>query len=196
VTRVAVIIPTVAGRENLLPRCIKEHCPPWLESHDVTFSPRVIRDLPTCGEAWNIGVRSAFKSGADYVLLSADDLLPRSPWYVCDAIDAWELDDALPAARCYGLDGEPQNHDGAPGDTVAFSRVPFLPAELARDVFPIPPLHYYSDVWIGDVLRANGRTFKIAADFKFTHLWAQARRRPSDEHDRQLYDAEKTRILG
>lgn len=185
--RIGVVFPTVAGREDSLERAIRATCRPEAERlDDVQFGLRVYADLTSCGAAWNLGVQELLNAGAEYLLLSADDLEPRDPAWYRPALTAC-LRGTLPAARLYGADGTEQD-TGPPGSPAVFPRVPFLPATLAAEIFPIPPLHYYSDVWIGQVAERHGWGCEYVNGFEFTHHWAQPGRRTDPEPDRRLHE--------
>lgn len=159
-----IVLPTVAGREESLERCIEAYrrtSPPDTVIH-------VIRDEPTCGAAWNAGLE---KVRGEFVHFSADDLEPHAGWLA--AALAIVHSGALPAPRVLNADGSLQScgdvvelPDGAP---TTFSRIPFLPTAIARGIFPISPIHYYTDNIVSDRARALGLEPRVARGYLFTH---------------------------
>lgn len=176
------MIPTVDGRDEFLHRAVMAHLPPHFPHLPGLM---VERGWPTCGDGWNAGVAKALDAEADYVLLTADDLLPREDWW--EPALAATGQGYLPAARTYTEDGVEQNTEFGPA---VFPRVPFLPAQLAEALFPIPPLHYYSDVWIGEAAGLAGWECRYTDGFEFTHLWAQPGRHFDEHADKALFDEE------
>lgn len=68
---ISVVIPTVAGREHSLERCLAA----YRATADVELI--VLADRQTCGVAWQEGIEQAT---GDYLHLSADDLEPHPGW--------------------------------------------------------------------------------------------------------------------
>lgn len=193
--RLAIIIPTVAGRELYLDRCIQS----FKDTATAPQSIKVIRGHPACGEAWNDGWRRFARDTTfhylpkpTHYLFAADDLLATDGWF--DAALATLSNLTIPAAVTLGEDGESQNLDGPAGAEVPFSRVPLLSHAQAERIFPVPPLHYYSDVWIGDKARSLGYRFVMQYGFRFVHLWAHAGRHADDIEDEALYKREVEKL--
>lgn len=176
---IGVVIPTVPGRESFLARAVES-----------LVGPTVIRVIEnsgkTCGEGWNQGARDflQYMPGVDSVLFYADDLIAGPKW-----TEAAPSEDIVPGCFLYGADGEHQNvTDGRPGDSAQFPRVPWLTITQVQEIFPIPALHYYSDIWIGDELNSRGIKTVMHWSYSFIHLWAQPNRITDSEPDRLVYE--------
>jgi glycosyltransferase involved in cell wall biosynthesis len=165
--KLSVVIPTVASRALSFERTVDAYA---------KFSPEgveliVIRDKPTCGIAWNAGVLLAT---GDYIHLTADDIEPHEGWLEAGiaSLDRGEL----PAARVLHGDGSLQSCgdelDREDGFVTEISRIPFLTRELVDAIFPIPPIHYYTDNIISDRARALGWPTVVNRSYQFTHYLA------------------------
>lgn len=181
---IGVIIPTVPGRAREVEACLRSHEHPKAFLH-------VVFGQPTCGDAWRRGMAQLVELGVgdlEYVLFTADDLIAHHD-YLHHALAAVEAG-FLPAPMLYGEDGErQQGEDGPPGSEVSFSRVPFMPWDLAWEFMPeMPSLHYYSDCWVGDRCRERGWEIRVCEGYAFVHTWAQAGRIHTDMPDRALYE--------
>ena len=180
---IAVVIPTVAGREDVLAKCVASHAAGAGQLH-------VLKGFGSCGAAWNAGALLALQSPrVTHVLLTADDLIAKPGWERA-AVAATD-GGVLPAAilREHGTMNHWNAQDGEAGDLCAFPRVPFLPVGLLRRLLPIPSIHYYSDCWVGARAADLGWPTRVTADFEFVHLWAAAGRIHDSEPDRLAYDA-------
>jgi hypothetical protein len=190
--RIGVVIPTVPGRERELRRA--------LHSTENAFRPvgvdviaHIENGHATCGEAWQAGgvwFAEHFHD-VNYLLFSADDLIADERW-IGAALRRVQRAGELPAPQLFTGDGrrDPRTDDGPDGVLVHFPRVPFVPWALWEAMGPIPPLHYYSDCWIGDRAAEHGYTFRVTAGFAFTHLWSQAGRLGDERQviDRRIYE--------
>lgn len=163
--KLSVIIPTIAERAMSFERTMNSYarfCP----EEGVEFI--VIRDKPTCGIAWNEGVTMA---SGDYVHLTADDIEPHEGWI--EAGIASLARGELPAARILHGDGSLQScgdeHDREDGFVTEISRIPFLTRELVEQIFPIAPIHYYTDNIVSDRGRALGWPTVVNRSYLFTH---------------------------
>lgn len=165
---ISVVIPTIAGREHWLKRCLKA----YKDTSPADTEFIVIHDKPACGIAWNEGIEQA---QGDYIHLSADDLEPHSGWWqhavqICD-------EGNLPAPRLLNSDGtlqacgdnEVEKEDGV---VVGFTRVPFLSREQAETIYPVIETHYYTDVWVSEVGRCYGMEVILSRSYLFTHHFA------------------------
>jgi hypothetical protein len=168
----SVIVPTVDGREEMLESC--------LSSYERTLASEswevlVYRNKPTCGVAWNEGVKEAKGS---FIHLTADDIEAHDGWFEAglESLQRGEL----PAALILHSDGSLQScgdeHDRPNGFVTEIPRIPFLTAHLARLIFPISPLHYYSDNLVGDAARRLGWETVVNREYCFTHHLASAGR--------------------
>lgn len=161
--KVAVVIPTIKGREASLQRTIDG----YLRTMDAV-ELIVVRDKATCGIAWNQGVREA---EAEFIHLSADDIVPHEGWLEAAMISM--AAEQLPAGRILHGDGTLQSCgdelDRPDGFVTEIPRIPFLPAWLALKIFPIPPIHYYTDNIVGDRARGFGWPTIVNRGYLFTH---------------------------
>lgn len=183
-TRVAVVIPTVDGRGDTLAKAVASH------AHPKVGAVHVLQGYPTCGAAWNAGALLALADReVTHVLFSADDLVAAAGWLSAAVVATDFAPNYLPAPRLYNVDGSRWDSDGAPGAEVAFPRVPFLPRDLVMRLLPIPPLHYYSDCWVGARAHDFGWKVVVHAGFDFVHSWAPEGRIHDSEPDRRLFEA-------
>jgi len=166
---IAVIVPTVDGREAHLERCLAAY-ESSAEREGVAIHTVVLRNRPTCGVAWQEGAdhvvygkapddawgktARAMRGGLpDYLHFTADDLEPRPGWARA-AIDAcvagW-----LPAPLVYGPDGVSVQSAGGdgdghlwkvpppPGTASPWCAIPFMPTAAwigGADARPIAPM--------------------------------------------------------
>lgn len=184
----AVVIPTVDGREAHLERCVNaytetlagvDHCTIVINAR---IDDGVLSRLRTCGEVWNVGVAQAKAGGwadrLEYVHLSADDLEPFHGWY--DAAVARVAKNQCPVPHVWtAATGRPESggawQQHLPEDTpVAMSVIPFLRIEWWEDIAPI---HYYSDNYVSSVQLAAGRQQVVTPGYAFRHHWADTGRR-------------------
>lgn len=190
---IAVVIPTVKGREDHLDRCIRAY-----REHTDDLRIYIEYDHPSCGSAWQAGAKRA--AGHDYLHLTADDLEPHEGWAspAIEAVDAgfipaplvFEPDGSLQSAGINGWDV----HLGPYDDwmTVESTTVPFMSAEQWERIGMID-LHYATDLWISWKGRREGWDTVIRTGMAFTHYNAMEGR--GDQHGRTLADrAEFQRI--
>jgi hypothetical protein len=187
-----VIVPTVAGREDTLERC--------LESYDRNTAPDVlsfivIRDEETCGIAWRKGMEL---STAPYVHLTCDDLEVTSPTWAgacCETVDEGHLpcpivhrpDETIEscggdmnAAHCLISHEQP---DKTPCD---FTVVPFLSREQA-DAIGMIDAHYKTDTYVSHKGRRLGYETVVRLPYVFTHHHSNVKRRAPTPDDDRLY---------
>jgi len=174
---VSIVIPTVDGRERWLELCVQSY---ERTLADVPHNITIIRNRKTCGEAWNEGV--ADMMGAKFVHLTADDIVAHDGWWEAGLARIWN--GGIPAARILHGDGTLQSCGDAEdrpegwaskdgyGDGRFPSRIPLLPAALAERIFPIPPIHYYTDNIVSDRARTLGWDSIVTRDYLFTHYLA------------------------
>lgn len=160
---ISVVIPTIKGREHLLKLCLESYS---VSAPDLEII--VIHDKSTCGIAWNEGVELA---SGEYVHLTADDIEAHPGWWQAGIASAKRKQ--LPAGRILHSDGSLQScgdeHDRPDGFVTEVPRIPFLPMSLARQIFPIKPIHYWSDNLIGDLARSLGWETVVNRSYIFTH---------------------------
>lgn len=166
---ISVVIPTIAGREHWLERCLTAYENNTF--HD--WEPIVIRDKPACGIAWNEGIA---KARGDYIHLSADDLEPLACWDkpAVESADRGEL----PAARILNTDGslqscgtDDQEHDE--GEEAFVARIPFATREQFDLIGPMMENHYMGDYWFSHRGRQVGLRSVVRRRYTFYHHYAQ-----------------------
>ena len=190
---VAIVVPTVDGREQDLARCLKAY---------KRTAPKarvyVEHGHGSCGEAWICGATKATKDGFDYLHLTADDLEPQAGWLkaAVQTVDRGLIpaplvhhpDGSLESA---GLNGFTLNsHVGGDWQPVENTTVPFLTREMWEQIGMIP-VHYATDVWVSAMGRRRGWETVIRTSMRFTHYTAPAGR----NHGRAPGDANECRRL-
>jgi hypothetical protein len=198
--RVAVVIPTIDGREEDLYRCV--------QAYDRTMPEGSLRYYiehghPSCGEAWIAGAEKACKDGFDYLHLTADDLEPHPGWlpHAVEAVDKGYI----PAPLVYHPSGELESaglqgfgcYTGLHADWgyVEGTTVPFLAREM-WDRIGMIPTHYCTDLWVSARGRDFGYETVVRTGMRFTHHTAQAGRnygRVSDDTREYLRALEAVR---
>lgn len=176
---IAVIIPTIAGREALLERTVDA----YREHSTEAVALLIVRDRPTIGQAWADGVAS-LPAGADHVHLSADDVAPHPGWDAA-AIAAVERGH-YPSPRILNADGSlhscgtmgggmllPECADGTP---CAASPFPFVRRSDLEHLGPILAAHYYCDDHLGWRARMIGLEPVVCRGYLLTHLEGTAGR--------------------
>jgi hypothetical protein len=170
---VAVVIPTIAGREAHLRRCLEAHRD---TAPDATLI--VERDHRSCGAAWIAGAARA--PSFDYVHFTADDLEPHPGWFevALETVQAGHI----PAPLVYHPDGELESaglwgfgcYNGPRADwqLVEGTTVPFLTREMWEAIGMID-VHYCSDLWVSTIGRRHGWETAIRTGMRFTHHTAQ-----------------------
>lgn len=173
---VAIIVPTVKGRETDLERCVEAY-------HDTAPSAKVYieHDRPSCGDAWIRGAERAAQDGFDYLHLTADDLEPHPGWLepAVEAVDAG----FIPAPLVYHPDGGLESaglqgfgcYRGAYADwsPIEGTTVPFLTREMWEKVGMEATLHYCTDLLVSYRGRKHGWETVVRTGMVFTHYTAQ-----------------------
>jgi hypothetical protein len=184
--RISVIVPTVAGREDHLDRCVFSYNLHAAGQYELELV--VENDRATCGLGWQLGVDRAT---GDYLHFTCDDIEPRPGWAV-PAIEAIEAG-FIPAPQVYGADGVPQSHpvwgqlspDWTP---VYMTSLPFVSREQYEAVQPLLTTHYFSDDWVSFRCEQRWPT-RLRIGYAFTHHWAQHKRGAGmSEWDRMAHD--------
>jgi len=176
---IAVVIPTIDGREEDLGRCIKAYektVPKGLRMY-------VEHGHPSCGEAWIAGAEKAVRDGFTYLHLTADDLEPHDGWLdvATDTVDRGYI----PAPLVFHPTGDLESaglmnfgcYRGPHDDWmyVEGTTVPFLTA-TQWDKIGMIPVHYCTDLWVSEQGRRNGWQTVVRTEMRFTHHTAQAGR--------------------
>jgi hypothetical protein len=164
---ISIIVPTIGGREHYLEGCERAY-----RETTEDFELIVLRDYPTCGKAWNEGLRQA---QGDYLHLSADDLEPHEGWW--EAGIKWIERGAIPCPRILNSDGTLQScgseaseqETGSPSDV---ARVPFFSREMMQHIYPIFDRQYAGDYWITWKARQAGIPTLVVREMCFTHHMA------------------------
>ena len=175
---VAVVIPTIPGREMLLAQTEAAYS----ASRGVEVRLYVVNGAQTIGEGWQAG-REAVAAATllpDFVHLSADDVEP-TPYALqaaCNRADAGM--GVYPSPRITNPDGTlhscgtlgagmlmPEVHDGHPAGSSPF---PLLHTARLAQIPPIPPIHYYADDWMAVRARRLGLTVEVCRAFELRHL--------------------------
>lgn len=159
-TRLSVVIPTVAGRERHLDQSVKSIV---ATTTGLDLQLLIYADRPTCGVAWREGARDAL---GDYVLFSADDL-ELLPGWLEPAVACVERG-LLPAVTLVMPDGE-IGLTGPDGEETDFPRVPFLRREWLARLGPMLPIHYCTDEYVGHRGREVGLETVWAEGFACVH---------------------------
>lgn len=198
---ISVIVPTVAGREDHLERCVTAYASQAPGNYRLDLV--VEHGHPTCGVAWQAGLA---KAHGDYVHLSCDDIEPRPGWHA-PAIEAVKAG-FLPAPQVCNPSGEPQSwpepgklgEDWAP---VPMTSLPFCTAGQMDQIAPLMRSHYFSDDWFSWRAMRAGWPCRLRSGYAFTHHWATVKRgagMTQDErmaHDRGLYhEAQRMDLAG
>ena len=192
---ITVVIPTVRGREDHYERCVEAY---RTRSAGHAIHLVTVRDMDTCGLAWNAGAAQAAEQPPDYLHFTADDLEPHWGWDVA-AIEAVKAN-KLPAPRIVNpaghLDYCGEHQTELPDwQRVQMSVIPFMSWAQWQKIGPALDCHYFTDnhlSWRG--LRAGYETV-VRRGYEFTHHWAQARRgagmtvEQRMAHDRDVFNA-------
>jgi hypothetical protein len=172
---VAVVVPTVQGREEDLERCLRAY-----EATAPDAKVYVEHDRLSCGEAWIEGAERASQDGFDYLHFTADDLEPHEGWLevAVETVDKGYI----PAPLVYHPSGELESaglanlgcYVGAHDDWMHIegTTVPFLTREM-WDAIGMIPIHYASDLWVSTQGRKHGWETVVRTGMRFTHYTAQ-----------------------
>lgn len=174
--RVAVIIPTIPGREEDVARCV--------EAYRRTAPDALVfieRGHPSCGAAWIAGAEKA--APFDYLHLTADDLEPHDGWLET-ALETVQKG-YIPAPLVYHPNGELESaglanfgcHRGVYSDWMMIegTTVPFLTRKM-WDRIGMIPVHYCTDLWVSHQGRNWGWETVVRTGMRFTHYNAPAGR--------------------
>lgn len=212
---VAVIIPTVDGREAYLERCIAAYEATATSREGVRVHTVVVRNRPSCGAAWQEGVEhvlgkrgsehagfdaaaSAGRGGITHIHLTADDLVPHESWW--STARALLADGIIPAPLVYNPDGVTVQSCGGSGDgdlwpltadgtPCSWCAIPICTVEQWQVCGPMIPIHYYSDDWFSHRALAGGLGMQVAQGYAFTHFNAMPGRGAGmTQHERAAMD--------
>ena len=168
---IAVVIPTIRGREALYERTVAA----YRATADVAII--TVRDRPTIGQAWNDGAEAALGTGAEYLHLSADDVEPQPGWAEA-AIDAADAG-VWPSPRILNVDGSLHSCGTMGGGMLlpecgdftvcGASPFPFMRMEVWAGVGPSIEAHYYADDFLAWSARQQGLEPVVVRDYCLVH---------------------------
>lgn len=203
--RIAVVVPTVHGRDAHLSRCVDAYRVSTARlAEDDELALYIERDHDTCGEAWRAGAARAEQDGFDYLHLTADDLEPHPGW-IAPAVECVD-EGFIPAPVVLEPDGTLQSagingwdcYRGPHVDWmhVESTTVPFMSRKQWQAVGMIP-LHYCTDMWVSYRADRAGWPTRLRMDMVFTHHNAElARGAGMGQHPRTVHDrAEFARLV-
>lgn len=181
--KLSIVMPTIAGREDELERTIAVY--QRYTSVEIEWVIETGHD--TCGAAWNAGVP---KTTGEILHMGADDIEPESAGWFTAALEClergfvplgWVREDRGDGDYVFGRD---------------FARVVICRREWWVDV--PPELHYYSDNFFDDAMRAASHLPVPVVGFDFYHRRSMVGRDESPERvarDREAYDAARLHHL-
>lgn len=190
--RIDLIIPTVAGREDSLARCV--------DSYERNTAPGVlnvivIRGRPTVGIAWQEGIE---QSTASYVHLSCDDLEMVSPVWAGACVEVADSG-RLPCPVVRRPDGSLESCGGdmrAPaclisqlqndGTEVDFTTVPFGTREQVEAI-GMHDGHYLTDTYFSHKGRNLGWPTVVTTGYEFIHHHSNVGRLSPNTADSRIY---------
>jgi len=171
---IAVVIPTIRGREALYERTVAAYRACGSEVTIIT-----VRDRPTIGQAWGDGADAALNvEGVEFIHLSADDVEPH-PGALEAAAEAVRFG-IYPSPRIVNVDGSLHSCGTMGGgmllpecgnDTVCgTSPFPFMRHEMWTAIRPCPRIGYYADDWLAWAVREQGLEVRVSRGYTLTHL--------------------------
>ena len=187
---VAVIIPTVAGREADLGRTTVA----YETEPGVRVFPQY--DHSTVGAGWTAGVERILagqrwpddedRAGPDdwqpeFVMCGNDDMWPSLGWLApaIETIDAGQT----PCPVMWNSRGDLESAGAwqvlkPDGSEVPWTPLCFFRLDEWQHFGPIPPWHYYSDNYFATAsIHLLHRPIVVRHAFRFTHTWAQPGRK-------------------
>jgi hypothetical protein len=199
--KLAIIVPTVDGRQEILARCVQAYSERSESATVDTVRFFVEPNHETCGIAWNAGADRAMEWGADFLHFTADDITPGTKWlapcirsvgrghlpaglvcwheeqFVLDPLtDLPYEDDRLPQSGGYNRFFE---DDTWPEDGSLMDRheqhclsVPFCSAAQWAKIGPSIATHYGTEKWLTLMAWENGMKLEVCRDAVFYHTSA------------------------
>lgn len=169
---VSVVIPTIKGREQLAERTVAAFRA-TVDADDMQII--LVKERPNIGMAWNHGAEVA---DGDYLMLAADDVLPREGWYEA-AKEAVERG-YYPAPMIEKINGEVLATGSMGGGwlltgcadwaPVCSSQFPFMDRAAWREIGPSLEIHYFADDYLAARARAASWTVAYRKGYRLTHL--------------------------
>jgi hypothetical protein len=193
---VAVIIPTVPGREADLARTTA--------AYEAELDARVYPQYghATVGAGWTAGVEALLAAPDHeraalprYVQLGNDDMPPDPGWFD-PAVEAMEAgftpcpvmcrsDGSIESAGSWEPNPEP-----ADWTIVEWTPLPFFRLDEWTTIGPLPPYHYWIDNWFSAAsIYLAHRDLVVRSAYRFTHTWAMPGRKSL--HDAEAHAARK-----
>lgn len=173
----SVVIPTIAGREDSVARCIASYRETL---RGLRYDLIVIQDAPSWGAACNMGFR---KSEGDIVHFTADDLEAMPDWHA-EAVSRLYDYDELPAPKVFNHSPDGQWDNIADGEDLAlthFTRIPIMTKSQYERIGPWPEDIYYADLWVSERARSIGIETRMVHSYSFVHYWSQVGRTDTPE---------------
>lgn len=172
--QLSVIIPTIAGREDYLARCVESY-----ERESPGAELIIVTDAPTCGRAWQIG---AEKAEGLYLHFTADDITAQPMWWA-DAILVADQG-GIPFCNVFDPNGRPLTCDCPLGEMGLTTNilVPFLSRKLYEQGGWLLPIHYGSDDWVAYLAVRRGVPLMGAPRYRVTHWVANEGRDYTRRH--------------
>lgn len=192
--KVAVIIPTVCGREDYLKRCLHGYLERHGSEHHIV--PVVLSERWSGGMAWQEGAEEAVRMKADFLHLTNDDIVPGYN-YLTSMIAAVEKEmtpvvlivTPTPAVLSpydnMPLNGNPttdhsSHFEGVPTiqpsgtlgtNASEYPSLPFCSLGQWERIGPMIPSHYGTDKWFGE-RAGNAGIPRTCVDATFYHYVA------------------------
>lgn len=173
--RLAIVVPTIEGREQDLRRCLDAY-------RETAPKAKVYVEFghPSCGAAWIAGAEKAERDGFDYLHFTADDLEPHPGWLDI-AVDTVNRG-YIPAPLVFHPNGELESAGlkglgvyVGPYDDWMYqdgTTVPFITAAM-WDRIGMIDVHYCTDLYVSHRGRMFGWQTVIRTGMCFTHYTAQ-----------------------
>ena len=184
---ISVIIPTVAGREEYLERCVAAYTAHAQGAYVLDLI--IEHDHPSCGVGWQAGLDRA---RGEYIHLSDDDIEPRPGWHA-PAIEAVECG-FLPAPQVCDPNGHPQSRPqegvlGRDWTPVDMAALPFASRVQMEKITPLLCCHYFTDDFISWRGARAGWQTVLRSGYAFVHWWAQVKRGAGmTQEERMVHD--------
>jgi len=169
---VTIVVPTIEGREEM--------CALTVAAFRATVAADLlqivlVKDRQTIGEAWNDGAEA---SDGKYMMLAADDVLPRPGWLeVC--IEAVEggyypsphiVKDDGGTLATGSMGGGWLLTEAADWAPVVSSQFPFMLRDAWPDIGECLPIHYFADDYLASRARAAGWMVAYREGYGLMHL--------------------------
>lgn len=195
---VAVVIPTVPGREEELDRAETAF---MMDAASGEYTVRVYVETghASVGSGWNAGVDRILSRRVlpEFVLLSNDDVHPHAGWFAA----ARRVSDqgGTPCPVCYRPDGSVESggvfgRSLPSGSATDWTPLCFFRLDEWKRFGPLPSIHYWSDnAFSAASIITLRRAIIVEPLFAVTHTWAMPGRKsmstPEAIADRAAFEA-------